>query len=66
MYYCVSCLIGILLSFLIFGFGHFVGVRFGTILCALINGRIIGLYSRFLDVRPDFSDRFRRRGLFIV
>ncbi len=60
----VSCLTGLLMSFAIFGWGHFVGVRWGTILCALINGFIISLFSRFLESRFDFYDLFRWRTFF--
>ncbi|MCR5442342.1 MAG: DUF6198 family protein, partial [Sphaerochaetaceae bacterium] len=35
-----SCLIGVILSFIFFGFGVFRGVKWGTIICALINGTL--------------------------
>lgn len=63
-YDCVSCLVGVVLSFLFFGFGHFVGVRWGTILCALINGRLIGLCSRCLEGRFTFPDALPWRPFF--
>lgn len=59
-----SCLIAVVLSFLFFGFGVFVGVRLGTILCALINGSIIGFFSRILEGRFDFFDRLPFRKFF--
>ncbi|MBQ3830921.1 MAG: hypothetical protein II813_08420, partial [Spirochaetales bacterium] len=46
-----SCLIGVILSFIFFGFGVFRGVKWGTIICALINGTLIGLCSKFLEQR---------------
>ena len=41
-----SCVLGIILSFVFFGLGHFEGVKFGTIFCALINGGLIGLFTQ--------------------
>lgn len=60
-YDCVSCLLGIALSFLFFGFGVFEGVKLGTIFCALVNGRLIGLCSRFFEARFTFADRWALR-----
>ena len=51
-----SCLIGVLLSFAFFGFGVFKGVKAGTIVCALINGTLIGLCSKFLEQKFEFTD----------
>lgn len=53
-YDCASCLVSILLSFIFFGFWHFEGVKGGTILCALINGSIIGWMSRKMEERWIF------------
>lgn len=53
-YDCISCLVSILLSFIFFGFWHFEGVKGGTILCALINGSIIGWMSRKMEERWIF------------
>ena len=63
-YDCVSCLISILLSFLFFGLWHFEGVKLGTVLCALINGFLIGKCTAFLDRRWRFEDKFPLRGFF--
>ncbi len=60
----VSCLIAIILSFLFFGFGTFIGVRLGTILCALVNGSIIGFFGRLLDALFEFYDRLPFRSFF--
>ena len=62
-YDCLSCLVGVVMSFLIFGLWRFVGVSWGTILCALINGTIIGRFSAFYEKHWTFYDRFpwRRR-----
>lgn len=63
-YDCVSCLIGVVMSFLIFGLWHFVGVNWGTILCALLNGVIIGRFSAFYEKHWTFYDRFEWRRYF--
>lgn len=59
-YDCVSCLLGVVLSFAFFGFGHFEGVKLGTIICALVNGPLIGRISDFWDKHFRFTDRFRK------
>ena len=51
-----SCLLGIALSFLCFGFGKFVGVKLGTVICALVNGMTIGLFGRLHDKLFTFVD----------
>ena len=63
-YDCTSCLVGVVMSFLIFGLGHFEGVKWGTIVCALINGTVIGRFSRFYESRWTFYDRFPWRKYF--
>ncbi len=65
VYDIASCLLGIALSFLFFGFGHFEGVKAGTVLCALVNGTLIGLFSRALDRKYDFRDALPWRGFFM-
>lgn len=64
-YDCVSCVLAVALSFLCFGFGHFVGVRWGTAVCALINGWLIGRCSALYDRLWDFKDRFAGRAFFL-
>lgn len=64
VYDCASCLVGVILSFAFFGLWHFEGVKWGTILCALINGFLIDRIGRMLDRIFDFRDRFRLRGRF--
>lgn len=63
-YDCVSCLAGVVMSFLAFGFGRFVGVRWGTLVCALINGWLIGRFSAFYEKHWQFYDRFPWRSHF--
>ena len=56
IYDCISCVIGIVLSFAFFGVGHFEGVKLGTVFCALINGGLIGLCSRAMHQVFVFKD----------
>lgn len=63
-YDCISCVVGLVLSFCCFGFGQFVGIRLGTIVCALVNGALIGLFSRLLEDRFTFIDKLPLRGFF--
>ncbi len=58
VYDCVSCIVAILMSFLLFGLWHFEGVKLGTIICALLNGTLIGAFSSFLNRHFEFTDRF--------
>ncbi len=55
-YDCASCLVGVALSFAFFGFGRFEGVKLGTILCALVNGFLIGRISKILEKTFEFKD----------
>ncbi len=64
VYDCASCLAAVALSFLAFGLWNFVGVGWGTVLCALLNGWIIGRFSALYDRHLAFYDRFPWRGFF--
>lgn len=64
VYDCVSCAVAILLSFAFFGLWHFEGVKLGTVLCALVNGSVIGLCSRWLERVFVFRDRLPIRKFF--
>ena len=59
-----SCLLAIVLSFLFFGFGRFVGINFGTIICAVLNGWLIGCFGRFFLKRLAFRDLLPLRKYF--
>ena len=59
-----SCLTGVALSFIFFGFGVFRGVKAGTVICALVNGTMIGFCSRFLDRHFSFKDTLKLRKYF--
>ena len=57
LYYDItSALLAVALSFAFFGFGHFVGIKFGTVLCALFNGPLIGAISAYYDKHFEFYD----------
>lgn len=58
VYDCCSCALGIIFSFAFFGFGVFEGIKWGTLLCALLNGKMIGISSSILEKFFDFKDRF--------
>ena len=52
----VFCILAIMLSFAFFGFGHFEGVKAGTVVCALLNGWLIGRYTESFDKKFVFKD----------
>ncbi len=64
LYDCVSCALGVLLSFAFFGLWHFEGVKLGTIVCALVNGSIIGACTRLFEGRFEFKDGLPCRKVF--
>lgn len=64
VYDLISCAFAVLLSFAFFGFGVFEGVKAGTIVCALINGSLIGLFSRIYEQKLDFRDALPLRAFF--
>ncbi|MBP3437306.1 MAG: hypothetical protein J6K61_05320 [Clostridia bacterium] len=61
VYDCASCLLAIVLSFAFFGFGTFIGVKWGTVVCALVNGFLIGRISAFLEKHFSFVDLLKRK-----
>ncbi len=58
-YDCFSTVLGIVLSFAFFGFGVFEGVKLGTVICALINGFLIGRFTKLLEHFFEFRNRFK-------
>lgn len=64
VYDCISCILAIILSFSFFGFGVFKGVWYGTIINALINGYVIGFFSKLLEKNFCFKDKFKFRSFF--
>lgn len=63
-YDCCSLLLGVLFSFAFFGFGKFVGIRLGTVVCAALNGTLVAFNSRLVDKFFDFEDRLPKLGKF--
>lgn len=59
IYDCCSCLLSLILSLCFFY--SFVGIKWGTIICAVVNGRLIGLISRFIENKFIFKDIFPLR-----
>lgn len=64
-YDCLSTVLGIALSFSFFGFGVFEGVKGGTVLCALINGFLIGRFTKLLEHCFDFRNKLNLEHFFI-
>ena len=64
IYDIVSCAVAVAMSFIFFGFGHFEGVKLGTILCALVNGWGIGMCTKLLEHFFDFRDGLKLRRIF--
>ena len=63
-YDCCSLLLGVIFSFAFFGFGNFVGIRLGTVVCALLNGTLVAFSSRLVDRLFYFEDASPRLGKF--
>lgn len=59
-----SLLVGVLFSFLFFGFGNFVGIRLGTVVCAVLNGSLVAFSSRLVDRLFYFEDAIPKLGKF--
>lgn len=53
-----SMLISVVMSFCFFGLWVFVGVKTGTVVCALINGSIIKVFSHFYRKHLHFTATF--------
>lgn len=63
-YDCSSCVLAVIMSFAFFGFGHFEGIKFGTVICALLNGFLIGKFSKFYEKHFEFNDKLKFRKYF--
>lgn len=59
-----SCVIAIILSFVFFGFGQFEGIKLGSIISTLINGWLIGMFSKILEHFFEFKDGLSWRKYF--
>ena len=58
IYDCISCLISVILSFAFFGLWHFEGIKWGTVITALLNGTLIGLMTKLQAKLWKFEDKF--------
>ncbi len=56
VYDCVSCVVAVVMSFAFFGLWRFEGVKLGTVICALLNGFLIGRCTVLLDRCFTFRD----------
>jgi len=63
-YDCCSCVIAILMSFVFNGFLVFEGVKAGTIVCAVVNGWLIGRFTSIFEKHFEFKDAFKLRKYF--
>lgn len=59
-----SCALAVVMSFAFFGIGVFQGVKLGTLICALVNGSMIGAFSRLWEKRFTFRDALKLRRIF--
>ena len=59
-----SCALAIALSFVFFGFGHFEGIKLGTIVTAFLNGFLIGRFGKLFEKRLAFRDLLPLRRFF--
>ncbi len=57
-----SLIVSVALTFIFFG--GIKGLGVGTVVCALINGTLIGIYSHFMDKRCEFNDKLKLRRFF--
>ncbi len=60
----VSCVVAVVMSLAFFGLWHFEGVKIGTVLCAIVNGTVIGLCTKLLEKLFTFRDGLKLRKYF--
>ncbi len=59
-----SCLVAVIMSFCFFGLWQFEGVKLGTVICALLNGFTIGMFSKLFERFFEFKDGLKLRRFF--
>lgn len=64
VYDIVSCAVSIFMSFAFFGMWHFEGVKWGTFVCALVNGFLIGKISGWMREHLEMTDTLPLRKIF--
>ncbi len=61
VYDCSSCVAAVIMSFAFFGFGRFEGISWGTFICAVLNGWLIGraasVFKHFFEFRDGLPFR---------
>lgn len=60
VYDLISLAVSVLMSFVFFGFGHFEGVKLGTLITALVNGWMIGRISGWMDLHFTFPKLWKQ------
>ncbi len=63
-YDCVSCFVAVILSLLLFGSDNFKGIGVGTMICAVLNGWLIGKCTKFFEKHFEFEDSLKLRKYF--
>ena len=64
VYDAVSCAAAVVMSFAFFGLGRFQGVKLGTVICAALNGFLIGRCTHWMDGRFQYRDALPWRKYF--
>ncbi len=59
-----SFILSVALSFIFFGWMRFEGINIGTVICAILNGFLIGCFSKLYHKFFQFEDRFNFRKYF--
>lgn len=58
VYDVTSVVLSVVLSFVFFGLGVFKGIGLGTVICAVTNGYLISRFTKLLNRRFFFKDKF--------
>jgi len=61
----MSCVVSVAFSFMFFGWLHFEGIKWGTVVLAAINGKTIGLFSHFFDRIFYYEDALPLKRYFV-
>ncbi len=64
IYDIVSCIVAVAMSFLFFGWMHFEGIKWGTIICAVVNAPAIAFFSKIIEKHFVFKDGLKYRKFF--
>lgn len=64
VYDITSLIISVIMSFVFFGLWHFEGISYGTVICSLLNGVLIGSFSKIFERRFEFKDGLKLRSVY--